>query len=411
MDIIQLLMALNRGGLPPLPAPAPSEDIMVRPGATTAIPYAPVPGLGPLSEDTTAAFGALNPEPVPPRFTEPAAPDMNFVSQQTGAPPVAPAPLSRGQRIANALIGFGAGLQGRGGEFLEQLREPQREYQRQVERYEGRRTQAIEAAERRAEREADRANRAAELQYNRDYQTWLKKNGVREGAAAQQAEYAFELLKEARRNAETERKERALMRRQIALQIDDRIKAYRDQGADKHAEELARSDFRMALEQLGEKVPPLSAAAAKANTLVQAKIQRALRLAQGGGGTGGGIDKQTAKLIQEFNLARENLITATAGGQAEADRQIRRKLDSLIRRLTGRPGIETGYGGSKWPYLKVNGVLQGVGEGQPTAQPAPTVPFAAPQAQGKTIKRSEMQALGVSEAEAKAEGYTIIEGQ
>jgi hypothetical protein len=70
--------------------------------------------------------------------------------------------------------------------------------------------------------------------------------------------------------------------------MDDRIKAYRDQGADKYAEELARSDFRMALEQLGEKVPPLSAAASKANTLVQAKLQRALRLAQGGSGGGGG---------------------------------------------------------------------------------------------------------------------------
>lgn len=404
MDIIQLLMALNRGGLPPLPAPAPSEDIMVRPGATTAIPYAPVPGLGPLSEDTTAAFGALNPEPVPPRFTEPAAPDMNFVSQQTGAPPVAPAPLSRGQRIANALIGFGAGLQGRGGEFLEQLREPQREYQRQVERYEGRRTQAIEAAERRAEREADRANRAAELQYNRDYNLYLKKLGIRKDEADEQTQRAFEIYKLDRHEKAEAEKERQRERR--AQESDARVRTGRFF--------TLSNDMTLSTElgrhYAGLSDKPLSAAAAKLDAKLQgvgeARMGRAMRVGVGGR-TGGGVDKQTAKLIEEFNNARNNLITAIASGQTgEAQKQIRRKLDSLVRRLTGRPGVETGYGGKdKWPYVKVNGILQGVDEGQPTAQQPTAL------AQRKTIKRSEMQALGVTDAEAKAEGYAIIEGQ
>ena len=167
--ILDLLAALNRGDLPPLPDPA----------KPVPIPYAPVPNLGPLSDDTTAAFAALNPEPALPRLTQPAAPDADFINSYAGTPPIAPAPLSRGQRIANALAGFGAGFQGNGAQFLAQLQEPRRIYEAQRERYEGRRTQGIEIAERRAEREADRSNRLAEAQYEREYQAWEKKTGVR----------------------------------------------------------------------------------------------------------------------------------------------------------------------------------------------------------------------------------------
>jgi len=298
--ILDLLMALNRGDLPPLPRPAP----------TMPIPLAPVGNLGPLSDDTAAAFAAQNPEPVPPRFVQPAAPDAGFVNQEVGPEPTAPAPLSRGQRIANAIAGFGAGVQGQGAQFLAQLQEPQREYQRQLERYQGRRTEALDRAERRAEREAAQANRIAEAQYERDYGIYLKRLGIRQDEASERTRQAFEVYKLDRQAAEAERKDRVLLRRQIALQIDDRIKAYRDQGADKHSEELARNDFRMALEQAGEKVPPLSAAASKANRLVQAKLQRALRLAQGGGGGSAAATRRETQDLQRRTAQAAAGVTA-----------------------------------------------------------------------------------------------------
>jgi len=246
--------------------------------------------LGPLSNDTSLAFGAQNPEPVPPAFTPPAAPDMNFVNQYAGQAPTRPVldDPSTLDKIA-AVLGGIAGGPGYALALKEQREAPIRRYEAEQRGFEEKRTRGLELAERRSEREQERAARAAEAQYERDYRTWLKKYDVREGAAAQQAAQAFQLLRDARATAESERKERVLLRRQVALQMDDRIKAYRDQGADKHAEELARSDFRMALEQLGEKVPPLSAAAEKSNRLIQAKLARAQRLMQGGGGGSGPV--------------------------------------------------------------------------------------------------------------------------
>src|SRR5262245_65434282 len=95
--ILDLLMALNRGDLPPLPRPAP----------TMPIPLAPVGNLGPLSDDTAAAFAAQNPEPVPPRFVQPAAPAASSVTQEVAPEPTAPAPLARGRRIGKAAAAIG----------------------------------------------------------------------------------------------------------------------------------------------------------------------------------------------------------------------------------------------------------------------------------------------------------------
>jgi len=294
IELLRALMALNAGDLPPLPRPAPSAPI----------PLAPVPTLGPLSTDTALAFAAQNPEPVPPRFITPTLPDASLINQEVGAAPTPPAPRSRAERIFNAIAGFGAGVQGQGPQFLAQLQEPQRRYEAQLERYQGRRTEAMERAERRAEREAAQANRANELAYERDYKMWLAKNNDRSDEAKERMRQAFINERDARQARleadRDQRRELATFKRQIALQIDDRIKAYRDQGASigkkDYAEELARNDFRMALEQIGEKVPPLSAGAQKANTLVQAKVQRALRLAQGGGGGGAASRRETQDL-------------------------------------------------------------------------------------------------------------------
>jgi len=351
-SILELLLALNRGDLPGLPKPAPSAPI----------PYAPVPNLGPLSEDTSAAFAAQNPEPLPPRIAEPAAPDMNFVNQYAGAAPTAPAPLSRGQRIANALMGFGAGVQGRGGEFLDQLREPQREYQRQLERYQGRRTQGVELADRRAEREAAQANKLAEAQYERDYNLWLKKQGIRKDEADTRSRQAFELLKI--REQERIADERQATRDKAQQERDARLIA-RDFGKVGAKPEIAHQLGRY-YSGLTDKISPEAAQFESA----QARLTEVrLRRAASGGGTGGGISAQTAKLVEEFNNARQNLVTATARGDAKGQKDLRLRLSQLVKRLAGRPGVEAGYGAGQWPYVKINGVLSTGEQGQQQAAP------------------------------------------
>lgn len=289
--ILDLLMALNRGDLPPLPGPAPSAPI----------PYAPT-NLGPLSDETTAAFAAQNPEPVPPRFIQPAAPDANFVNQYSGAAPTPPAPPSRAQRIMNAIAGFGAGVQGQGAQFLSQLQEPQREYQRQVERYEGRRAQGLEAAERRAEREAAQANRAAELQYDRDFKAWMKKNDVRDDAAATQAKYAFDLLRDAKR-FDAERQEQD--RRERAAKAKQRNDIYaklisQDFAPTRHAEEIADNIV------FGK---PLSAAAEKWRSVKARKLEAQLANIGGGGGTGPVMAR-----LQDGQLVPASLVNREFGG-------------------------------------------------------------------------------------------------
>src|SRR5262245_54870067 len=199
IELLRALMALNAGDLPPLPGPA----------KPLPIPLAPVPDLGPLSTETTAAYGALNPEPVPPRFITPTLPDASLINQEVGPAPQAPAPLSRAQRIFNAIGGVGAGGQGQGAQFLGQLQEPQPREEAQVERYQGRRTEALERAERRAEREAAQANRANELAYERDFKVWLSKNNDRSDEAKQRMAQMFTLQRDATRaRLEEERAQR-----------------------------------------------------------------------------------------------------------------------------------------------------------------------------------------------------------
>src|SRR5262245_10305697 len=205
---LEQLLALLGDGTPGLPKPAPSMPI----------PLAPVNNIGPLRDDTSLAFAAQNPEPVPPRFVQPAAADTGFVDRYSGQVPTPPAPLSRAQRIFNAIGGFAAGVEGRGGEYLEQLRQPQRQYERQQAAFEERRTRAIELAERRAEREAEQANRANELAYERDFKVWLQKNNTRDDEAKQRMAQAFTLERDARAARIEEEKEQ---RRDRARREDD----------------------------------------------------------------------------------------------------------------------------------------------------------------------------------------------
>src|SRR5262245_59100395 len=349
IELLRALMALNRGDLPPLPRPATSAPI----------PYAPVPDLGPLSTETTAAYGALNPEPVPPRFIQPTLPDASLINQEVGPAPTAPAPLSRAQRIFNAIGGFGAGVQGQGAQYLAQLQEPQREYQRQLERYQVRRTEALDRAERRAEREAAQANRANELAYERDYKMWLQKNDIRGDAAKEAGRQAFELLREANRAEREEKRELARERRE--RESDAKVRTGRFFTASKNmalSTELGRY-------YAGLSDKPLSAAAAKLDAQLQgvgqARMNRAARIS--GGGT-----KSGDSLVDEFNTLKQLAIDRVKqrGGQPDEElEEIQKATRKVVNRMAKKPRLyEIGIGRGGYPYAQ----RRGAQSAQPTAQ-------------------------------------------
>src|SRR6185436_20616089 len=97
------------------------------PSPLAPVPLAPTNGVGPLDMDTTAALAALQPQPVPAPL--PAPVDAEAIRSRfaglAGPEPVAPTvePTSLVLRIARALQGFGAGVQGQGPQFLEGLRQ------------------------------------------------------------------------------------------------------------------------------------------------------------------------------------------------------------------------------------------------------------------------------------------------
>lgn len=358
------------------------------------IPEAPVPAdLGPLDPETARAFAALNPEPVPPAFAAPAPIDTSFVNQYAGAAPTAPAPRSRGERIANALAGFGAGFRGQGAEFLEQLDQPRRAYEAQLERYQGRRAQGVELAERRAEREAERANRASELQYQRDLQVWLKKNDVRSDEAAKQAQYAFELLRDARRFDAEDKRQKAQEEKQLRLKAADLARAYRLAGAvdpankADWAKELAEKDLG-----LRESVSP------GALKWLSAKIRldeaRADKLARMGAGSGG--DGRLMAALENGQIVPASLVDKERG----------------VVRLGGQPVKVVNYVGggatAAPPPTQFTTGVEGFGL-------IPGIETAAPQTSGQTFTKAQVKAHARKtkrkpedvEAELRARGFNV----
>lgn len=361
---LDILLARTRGDLPPVPGPATSAPI----------PLAPTTGIGPLSEDTTAAFAALNPEPVPPAMA-PAPPiDTNFINTYAGAAPVAPTiqDPSTLARIGTILSAVSAGLQGQGPQFVANLRAereaPIRRYEQQLQAYNERRQRGLELATRQQEREQDRAQSLADRQYDTEFKKWLQKTGVRNAEAAVRLEQAFNLERDARKAAadlrEQERKDKAQQQRD-ARTFAARLGTGPGAAPAELAEELGKYYANL--------TDSLSPAASK---WLNAQARRADILARRAGT--GGISSQTAKLVEEFNTVRQNLITATARGDAKGQKDLRLRLTQLVKRLAGKPGVEAGYGAGQWPYIKVNGVLQGAQEQQ---QPTGGIPstIAAPQ--------------------------------
>src|SRR5689334_14992386 len=205
-ELEQLLAALSAQQLPNLPAPATPMS------------------LGPITPPQTPQFQLNTPPDLPPQAPMP-APNNSFIQNYSGPPPTPPAPLSKAQRIFNAIGGFGAGFQGNGAQYLEQLQQPQRQYQRQNEQYQARRTEGIQIDERRRERQQEMQTRAAERAADREFDLFVRKSGITDQAAIEQLRYVHEAERDARRfaldQAEQQRRERVQAERDARLMARD----------------------------------------------------------------------------------------------------------------------------------------------------------------------------------------------
>jgi hypothetical protein len=158
------------------------------------------------------------------------------------APTMEPTPLI--VRIARALQGFGAGVQGQGPQFLGQLAEqrerPQREYRAQKERFDTRKQelatlgeQAVMSAE---DRRAQRTQQLLDKQADRDFEESVRRAGLKSAEAIAQMRAAFELERDAKK-AEFERleqerkdaKERKMAVITLANTLTDDFKISREQ--------------------------------------------------------------------------------------------------------------------------------------------------------------------------------------
>lgn len=286
--ILDLLMALNRGDLPPLPAPAKPVAMPLPVGALplTMPPDAP-PDLPPTA-------------PLPPL-------DLNLISQLSGPEPVAPTlqQPSTLDKVAAVLSGVALGPQ-YGAQLREERDRPVREYQAALERYGNRRAGAVEFATRKQEREQDRAQRQAAEQADREFNVWVKRTGVTDDMAKEQLRQAFEIQKI--REQERIADERQATQLKAAQEKERRKIEDELAGTDGAPPNIAKeiSEYRVGLR------PGLSAAAEKWRGLRARKLAAQLaRVSGGGGGTGGG---PVMARLQDGQLVPASLVNREIGG-------------------------------------------------------------------------------------------------
>jgi hypothetical protein len=363
LSLIQLLSALaQQQGTPNVPAPARPLPLIAQTGPTVTPP--------------TMMPGAPPPSPAPPAPAPPL--DQGLISQFAGqapTPPVAQQPSGL-QRLANALIGFGAGVQGNGPQFLAQLREQQQEpirnYQRQLEQYNQRRQTGLEVATRKQERQQAATQRAADEQSDREFKMWLQRTGVTDEQAAQQLRQAFEIqkLREQERIADERdaARQKALDLRQ-ARTIEAQLVS-KDGAPPRVARELSEyiAGIRTELSPNVEKWRGLQA------EKIRAQINRLARIGAGGGSSAPTASAKAQKALQQFEATKQKLIDAVSAGNAAAQKQVRTELNARFRYLGRFPEIEAGFDPSnQWPYAKVRGA-QAPAQAQPQQQAAPQNP-------------------------------------
>ena len=133
-------------------------------------------------------------------------------------PPQAPAPLGQGQRIANALMGFGAGVQGNLPQYLEQLQRPQREYQQQLRDYNAERSRlaqgGIEIGLRQQEARTRRAQELADRDAQREFQLETRRLRLSDDESRMRLEQAYQNERDARQARIQEAHQLAIEQRQ-----------------------------------------------------------------------------------------------------------------------------------------------------------------------------------------------------
>lgn len=345
--ILDLLMALNRDELPPIPAPA------------SPVPMAPAP------TGNVPEFGG------PSQVTEPpqAPLDTRIIQQMLalrGPAPTPPEPASRGMQIARALMGYGAGMEGRGGEFLRQLQEPQRQYQRQLENYNQQGTElgvrGLETAQRRQERQTARAQQVSDREFAAEVNRESRRLRLSDDQSKERLRQAFQLERDAR--AARLQETRELQRERREREADAKVRTGRFFTLSKNmalSTELGRY-------YAGLSDKPLSPAAAK----LDARLQQVgeVRMARGvGGGGGRGTSNAAVKAKDNFEAAKQAVISAVARGDVRTERLLRRKLDAAVGQLARYPG-QIEFGGGEWPWAKLIGQQPQTQPGQ-APKPAP----------------------------------------
>ena len=270
------------------------------PSPAAPVPLAPTGGIGPLEMDTTAALAALQPQPVPAPLPGPVDAEAirSRFAGMAGPEPAAPTvePTSLIIRIARALQGFGAGVQGQGPQFLAQLAEqreaPQREFRARKERFDARKQdlefageQAVLSAE---DRRAQRTQQLLDKQADRDFEESMKRSGLKSAEAIAQMRAAFDLERDARK-AEFDRQEQA---RKDAKDREAAIRTLTNTFSGDFGVTNREQAKRFAQHEI--EGTPLSAADAKR----YGRIEKYRPGASGtGGGTGGGSGKVMVEIV------------------------------------------------------------------------------------------------------------------
>jgi hypothetical protein len=274
---------------------------------------------------------------------------------QAGPEPVQPAmePTSMIIRIARALQGFGAGVQGQGPQFLAQIEEqreaPQREYRARKERFDTRKQelgvmaeQAVLTAE---DRRMARTMELIDKQADRDFQKAAAALGIKKAEALERLRGAIDLERDAKK-AEAERleqerkdaKDRKVRADNIAKELFDDLKISRQQ---------ARAFAEFEVNQT-----PLS----KADAKVYNRLEK-YRRPTGGVGAFSGADSSTAqRTISEFetlkNLAIQGVKSKGGSVQDEVE-AVRKATAPVVRKMARRPDLfEVGAGSGGYLYAK-----------------------------------------------------------
>jgi hypothetical protein len=216
-DILQALAMLNSIGQQSNPiAMTPRTPPFVPDGGGGSLPIAPpiplpqVPGQGPSQfeyEPTTPPSELFNFQAASQQLDPSIIEQFRALAGPAPVAPAAPKPLSTLQKIALALQGYGAGVQGQGPQFIAQLREqrerPQREYQQRLEDYNNRQTQlglrGLEAAQSAENRRQSRAQFEADRGFEIETQNQRARQTEQARARSEQAKLQIQRQNEDRK--------------------------------------------------------------------------------------------------------------------------------------------------------------------------------------------------------------------